>query len=598
MLTKSVATPLLALSSLTLQVTAVSHKQWSKRSDHLYLPKETSDYKTATAPNNVTIRYKNPGICETTPGVDSYSGYVDLTPDASTLITYSFKVHVFFWFFESRNNPASDPFTLWLNGGPGSDSLIGLFEENGPCMIDDNLTAVYNPYSWNNVSNMLYISQPVGTGFSYQKQGVGSFNSFSTDFHYNSSEWPATGRWPLLEPLNTGTIDTTDLAAVAVWHVFQALLATVPKFDAKLGDLDAARDFNLFTESYGGHYGPAFFSYFYNQNLKIENGSMPGYPLNFNSLGVINGIIDESIQAEHYPEFAVNNTYGIKAYNDTVYSYAKFANNMYNGCLYQIDLCRAAAEGNTTYYHADAKITEAELTPGEMQICNEAADMCRDNVESPYYYYSGRGVYDIRHAYEDPTPPSNYPDYLNLGEVQDALGVTLNYSGSNGIYYAFQNTGDFIYPNFRLDLEYLLSQDVRVSLAYGDADYICNWFGGEAISLAMEYTHSDEFRAAGYEAMIVDGTEYGEVRQYGNFSFARVYESGHEVPYYQPVAALAYFNRTLYHYDIATGEEKVTANLTSSGPANATHTNSFVPITSSIVQAFPSPIYPATTSVY
>jgi carboxypeptidase C (cathepsin A) len=49
----------------------------------------------------------------------------------------------------------------------------------------------------------------------------------------------------------------------------------------------------------------------------------------------------------------------------------------------------------------------------------------------------------------------------------------------------------------------------------------------------MEYTHSKEFRAAGYEAMVVDGTEYGEVRQYGNFSFARVYESGHEVPYYQ-----------------------------------------------------------------
>lgn len=245
---------------------------------------------------------------------------------------------------------------------------------------------------------------------------------------------------------------------------------TIPKFDTKIG---TPRDFNLFTESYGGHYGPAFFNYFYDQNVKIQNGSMPGYPLNFNSLGIINGIIDESIQAEHYPEFAVNNTYGIKAYNDTVYSYAKFANNMYNGCLDQIKQCRAAAEGNTSYYHADAPITEAELTPGVIQICNEAADMCRDNVESPYYYYGGRGVYDIRHPYEDPTPPSNYPKYLNLPEVQEALGVTLNYSGNNGIYYAFQNTGDFIYPNFRLDLEHLLDQDVRVSLAYGDADYIC-----------------------------------------------------------------------------------------------------------------------------
>jgi carboxypeptidase C (cathepsin A) len=60
-----------------------------------------------------------------------------------------------------------------------------------------------------------------------------------------------------------------------------------------------------------------------------------------------------------------------------------------------------------------------------------------------------------------------------------------------------------------------------------------NWFGGQAISLAVEYTHSQNFRDAGYEPMVVDGTEYGEVRQYGNFSFARVYESGHEVPYYQ-----------------------------------------------------------------
>lgn len=220
-------------------------------------------------------------------------------------------------------------------------------------------------------------------------------------------------------------------------------------------------------------YGPAFFNYFYQQNQAIQNGSAQGYPMTFNSLGIINGIIDESVQAGYYPEFATNNTYGIKAYNSTVYSYAKFANEMVNGCLDQIANCRAAAEGNASFYHVDAKITSTELTPGVLQICNEAADMCRDNVESPYYYYSGRGVYDIRHGYDDPTPPSYYPEYLNLGKVQEALGVTLNYSSNNGIYYAFQNTGDFIYPNFRLDLEYLLDQGVRVSLAYGDADYIC-----------------------------------------------------------------------------------------------------------------------------
>lgn len=84
------------------------------------LPASPKGVKTITTPNNATVRYKEPGsegVCETTPGVKSYSGYVDL--DEST--------HMFFWFFEARKNPDKAPTTLWLNGGPGSDSLISLF---------------------------------------------------------------------------------------------------------------------------------------------------------------------------------------------------------------------------------------------------------------------------------------------------------------------------------------------------------------------------------------------------------------------------------------------------------------------------------------
>lgn len=117
--------------------------------------------------------------------------------------------------------------------------------------------------------------------------------------------------------------------------------------------------------------------------------------------------------------------------------------------------------------------------------------------------------------------------------------MDLNYTeGNNDIYFAFQTTGDFIYPNFLEDLNMLLDAGVRVALFYGDADYICNWFGGQAISLAVNYTHSTEFAAAGYEPFTVDGTEYGEVRQYGNFSFLRIYEAGHEVPFYQRESCL------------------------------------------------------------
>ena len=178
-------------------------QQFEKRQ---YYPANATDVKTITTPTNVTIRYKNPGeagVCETTPGVNSYAGYIDVAPNA----------HVFFWFFESRSNPAEDPLTLWLNGGPGSDSLIGLFQELGPCRVTENLTTVLNPYSWNNVSNLLFLSKPVGTGFSYQDEAIGSLNNATGGFE-NTSQAAPTGRYPILDPIGEGTIDTTDLAAV------------------------------------------------------------------------------------------------------------------------------------------------------------------------------------------------------------------------------------------------------------------------------------------------------------------------------------------------------------------------------------------------
>ena len=110
----------------------------------------------------------------------------------------------------------------------------------------------------------------------------------------------------------------------------------------------------------------------------------------------------------------------------------------------------------------------------------------------------------------------------------------------------------------------------------GDADFLANWFGGEAVSLAMNYTQSASFCEAGYAPFVIEGVEFGEVRQYGNFSFLRVYESGHAVPYYQPKAALEMFRRVLESKDLASGLVNVTDDYTSTGEAQATHTEAFV----------------------
>ena len=56
--------------------------------------------------------------------------------------------------------------TVWLTGGPGCASELAIFYENGPFTINEDLTLKKNEYSWNKNSNMLFVDQPVGTGYS------------------------------------------------------------------------------------------------------------------------------------------------------------------------------------------------------------------------------------------------------------------------------------------------------------------------------------------------------------------------------------------------------------------------------------------------
>ncbi|KAJ9584276.1 hypothetical protein L9F63_021398, partial [Diploptera punctata] len=91
--------------------------------------------------------------------IKSYSGY--LTVDKR------YNSNLFFWYFPIEKEYADAPVVLWLQGGPGSTSLFGLFTENGPFSINKKFYLVPREYSWTKTHHVIYIDNPVGTGFSF-----------------------------------------------------------------------------------------------------------------------------------------------------------------------------------------------------------------------------------------------------------------------------------------------------------------------------------------------------------------------------------------------------------------------------------------------
>jgi vitellogenic carboxypeptidase-like protein len=80
---------------------------------------------------------------------------------------------MFFWFFPAQNGNTSAPVLLWLQGGPGATSLFGLFNENGPIQVNDDGSLSERPITWNSLYSLLYIDNPVGTGYSFTSNDAG-----------------------------------------------------------------------------------------------------------------------------------------------------------------------------------------------------------------------------------------------------------------------------------------------------------------------------------------------------------------------------------------------------------------------------------------
>ncbi|KAL9027723.1 MAG: hypothetical protein Q9196_003796 [Gyalolechia fulgens] len=536
---------------------------------------------------DIVLRFKSPpvGTCTTVfPTQKQYTGYIALPPHKLAPIQQNYFVNTFFWFIEARTNASTAPLTIFLNGGPGSSSMVGLFQEVGPCEVVEIAQGRFGTqardWGWDRSSNVIFVDQPNQVGFSYDRLTNGSLNLLTSELALPPSATPADQpdytylKGTFSSNDSHASANTTEIAAHTIWHMLQGFLGIFPQYNPALTSNSTQSGpvgINLFTESYGGKYGPLFAAHFESQNVLRRAGKLPKnttLEIRLASLGIMQGCVDDLVQGRYYPIFANNNTYGIKALSLADQQNAASSNLAADGCQQQIQSCRNAVSALDSGNEGDVNSVN--------QICKHAQIACYQNVLSPYVA-SGRSVYDITQMVPSPFPPSTYLEYLNTAEVQSAIGVRMNYTESNSaVTDAFVQTGDYERGDQITQMAYLLSLGVRVALVYGDRDYICNWLGGEAVSFAIAAQSAAyaQFYSAGYAEIVVNNSYVGGmVRQYGNLSFSRIYDAGHLIPAYQPETAFTVFTRIIMGTDLSLGETVDLATYASNGTANATYTS-------------------------
>ncbi|TFY76861.1 hypothetical protein EWM64_g7153 [Hericium alpestre] len=361
-------------------------------------------------------------------------------------------------------------------------SSTGLLFELGPCRItNDGLNTTYNPHSWNEHANVIFLDQPVNVGYSYSSDG--------------------------------STVSTSPVAGQDV-HAFLELF--ISRFE-KYADLP----FHLVAESYGGTYGPNIASIIHRKNQALAFAPTPGLrPINLASLILANGLTDPYFQLPSIVDYACEGPYPV--YSDPEGPECKSLRTKVPTCQRMVKAC----------YDFSSRLT-----------CVPAAVYCYAQIFRPIQQ-TGVNPYDVRKTC-DPSEDGDmcYREmgwidiWMNDPTIKAELGVdpTREFeSCSEKVNEAFWLQGDGMH-NSAARLPELINNDIRLLIYAGHADAACNFMGNERWLSELDHKFHKEFAASKSTQWIIigSGRVAGEVRSAGgggfgagNATFVNIHEAG------------------------------------------------------------------------
>ncbi len=409
---------------------------------------------------------------------NQFSGYLNLEGT---------KKYIHYWLVESESNPNNDPLVFWTNGGPGCSGLLGFMTEQGPFRPDVNGNLQINPYAWNKISNMVFLEQPIGVGFSYS--------------------------------------DNKDDYKIGDDQAAQDNLATILAFLKRYPHFNQTALY-ITSESYGGHYMPTLADAIikYNDNMQQNK-------INFKGFAVGNPYTDyysgTGAQMETYwgkqllPKptwdiyLANNCTDPIQQVNSSICEFLllDFMKKIGNLNPYALDypVCLTAQQKTLHKFLFNNEYLSSEYEP------------CEDNFAT---------------------------NYLNNPDVKLSLHVHSNIEWEECSRTVKYNLADKMLPMehyYKTILNSKSHSDLKILVYSGDDDGVCGTIGTQRWIYDLGFpvdslwkTWYVDGQTAGY--ITTFKTPYSKNNR---FFFMTVHYAGHEVPTYKPKEALELFSMYL-----------------------------------------------------
>ena len=438
-----------------------------------------------------------------------YSGYLPVGEISGT------KGHLHYWLIESESDPANDPIVLWLNGGPGSSSLIGLLTENGQIATNDaSLTeqidgvpqVFYNEYAWTTKANMLYLESPKGVGFSYCDDAETSADCVNTD----------------------------ESTAQDSYEFLVNFFNEYPEYKSN--------NFYITGESYAGIYIPMLMDQIRSDSLKAD--------LNFKGSAIGNGCWGNTVGT---CDFSSTEAYHIS-------SEFYYGHGMYSERLHA-EIIAACGDWSSYSPACLSKLSEMESEIGVFNIYNIYDECGRDQRRLEENEGSRTGLMEAFRKMSNKTVHVETVDSFKReagygGALNDyscgaetAMDAWLAEPSVMEALHVKPNTPGMHYEKTATDLRPLyasLMEQYQMLIYSGDTDGCVPYVGTEYWTRDLGF----EVVADWHQWFSKPDTDHGSHKagyaiNYDKFQFITVNGAGHMVPEYQPGYALHMFEKFL-----------------------------------------------------